>query len=865
MLTPTNIRITLSVDHTSNMMYVQGCYKLENYCETVLVCSDIIEKLSDEQEKLKCDITLLKGKALFYVYQRKIWYVMENRSTISKAEEKRLIEECFQCMMGSINLLGTALDNLYVDIEGSQLLDWAMMDCIREANKLNKCYRCLLCRQYCTNLCKSHIFPKFILKNAHSENPNGGESEEQSEGSSKGMLRTSTTETPNKSNVKPFLFGLNKHQMKSAGDCWLWMCCKKCEGIMTQNAENYFSRLFPPNGEIEYSSWLFNYCCTILFRTLSCVKFPRTLNDEEVYNSFLYCRMHLLSLPIKFEGQSSVVSKTVEYQLRQLSQTISQELKPFLLITPHHAIFKTEGIVNDKRYMVSIPWLAPHRLVDGRKDLAGLSHFFVAYCDGVSMVLKYLPSSKYHLPDTCCISPKDGKYVVPKDAEAVDNIPPGLLVLRHRSTLKMFNDMTESLRQMGTRTAEKMALNTLHTQNLFQMLPTAVETALSSRCMNSEESTLSEVGVGTPITPNVTESGLTNAQLSHSNKPQMSLLPPEFKITRPLPNSQVDKCIKLPQGHRIVLHHVDETQKLSCFVAIGSSGIFSYDKPYVIFLHDGSHAVYIDGAFITASSNEYHMGQFLVNHAMYMELRNQLAIMHGAVETTLVLLLQRAGFMNLKLLIEHIKCRHSIRGSEELPALDIKCSPEGCWYCSDLCHCCLKPAHPWSKGEASQDIPYRFCSKKCMGLYCFHPSKMPQSMFVIDHRDEFKENKFKGPSILDILYISRKGEQYNTVEFVNFCVGHRSEGLPLDNPYILWQIRDIDSQFFLNFLTTVECIPLEPLWPSLLGNNENVIALQEVLLQMEPKLSCVVKAAVQALGCENVEVYSSAFDTTEKQ
>lgn len=873
----------LSADHTSDAKYAQGCYEFKGYFESALVCSNVLETLSDSQKQLKCEMILLKGKAFFHIYQRKIWYVMENRSTMSKAEEKELIEECFHCIKETINLLGTAFDNLFLDNEGSQLLDWAMMDCIRETNKLNQCDRCLLCRQYGKGLCKSHIFPKFILKNAplsQVESPPSSpvdQSEGYNMGSSKKMPATTEgtvseiERNSEKANIKPFLFGLDKHQMKSAGECWLWMCCKKCEERMSQNAENYFSKQFPTNGRVEYSSWLFSYCCTILFRSLSCVKFPRTVNDEEVYKSFLFCRMHLLSLPIKFGMQDSAtcMSDIEKYQLNQLSQVAFQELKPYLLITPPDIIFKTENHPNVSAPMIAIPWLSPHRLADGRKDLAGRSHYFVAYCNGVSILLKFLPSSSYQLTESYCISPQCGTYILPNKGEIVEKIPPGLWVLRHRSSIKGIRDVTEAFRQMGIRTAEKMASTTKFSQILDEIepeqqplpTPTMEQRELTSSTANTLDIEGSDVRIqkGPPIVQATKDISLPNVQLYHSNKPQLSLLPPEFKVTQPLPNSQIDKCIKLPQGHQIVLHSVEETNHLSCFVAVSSDRL---DRPYVIFLYNKGSTAYIDGAFIETVNKEINLIQFLLDHAIYAEMREQFTAIHQGIKDLLTLLLKGSGFMNLKVFIHFQKCHQSIRGSDDLPSLDTKCSPEGCWYCKDLCHCCLKPAHPWSKGENGQEIPYRFCSKKCMGLLCFHPSKMPQSMFVIDHRDEFKSGKFKGPSVLDILHINRKeGKQYNTVEFIHLCIGEGSEDLPHGELYILWQFHDVDSQFFLAFHITVECIPLSPLWPSLLGEDDDVVLLQETFLKLEPKLASTIKTAVQALGCENVQAYISVFNT----
>lgn len=809
---------------------------------------------------------------------------MENRSTLPKSEEKRLIEECFHCIKETINLLGTALDDLYLDSEGSQLLDWAMMDCIRETNKLNQCERCLLCRQYGDGLCKSHIFPKFVLKNATLSQVESPQNSDESEGYNTGSFNKTQTTIEStaseikldaeKVNIKPFLFGLDKHQMKSAGECWLWMCCKKCEEKMSQNAENYFSKLFPTYGTVQYSSWLFSYCCTILFRSLSCVKFPRTINDEEVYRSFLFCRMHLLSLPIKFGSQDSSLGDIEKYQLKQLSQVAVPELKPFLLITPPDVIFKSENVPNVSSPMLAIPWLAPHRLADGRKDLAGISHYFVAYCDGISILLKFLPSSMYQLPENYCISPQGGTYIIPNKSEIAEKIPPGLWVLHHRSSIKGIRDVTEAFRQMGTRTAKKIASTSNFSKILDEMAvaeqqhsatPTTEQSDLSSSIASTlhREESDTNVQKGPPVVQ-ASKDGLPKVQLYHSNKPQLSLLPPEFKVTQPLSNSQIDKCIKLPHGHQIVLHRVEETNQLSCLVAVGSTDIFSPDQPYVIFLHNKGKTVYIDGAFITTVDKEIHLIQFLQDHAMYAEMREQFKIIHQGVKDLLTLLLKGSGFLSLKVFVQFLQCRKSIRGSDDLPSLDIKCSPEGCWYCTDLCHCCLKPAYPWSKGENVQDIPYRFCSKKCMGLHCFHPSKMPQRMFVIDHRDEFKSGKFKGPSILDVLYVNRgEGKQYNTVEFMHVCIGDGSKDLPFREPYILWQFRDMDSQFFLNFHTTVECIPLGPLWPSLLGEDDDVTALQEACLKLEPKLAITIKAAVQALGCEDLQAYMSVFNTPE--
>ena len=53
------------------------------------------------------------------------------------------------CSQGqqAIKLLGEVLDSGQLDEQGSELLDWVMMDYCRESGKSNKCRRCLLCRK----------------------------------------------------------------------------------------------------------------------------------------------------------------------------------------------------------------------------------------------------------------------------------------------------------------------------------------------------------------------------------------------------------------------------------------------------------------------------------------------------------------------------------------------------------------------------------------------------------------------------------------------------------------------------------------------------------------------------------------------
>ena len=301
-----------NIDPKSQLKYAQGCYKFGCYAEADAVCSELIKERTVEEAK--GEAKLLKGKAVFYGYQRKLMYYMTKKSGLSKPDERKLISECVQSISETINLLGKALDDAYIDQEGSRLLDWAMIDCTRETNWLVRCNRCFLCRRF-DRLCRSHVFPRFQL--------------EQSDG-----------------DKSIFTHGQDLHQLKLPKECWIWLCCRRCEGIMTQNAENDFSARFPSTGSVEYGSWLFNYSCTILFRTFASLKFPLTFSDNEIYQAFLSCRKHLLSLPVKIKDVDLTPTKMENHQLQLLSTVVTEEIKPYLFVLPNEVFFeRRQGVL----------------------------------------------------------------------------------------------------------------------------------------------------------------------------------------------------------------------------------------------------------------------------------------------------------------------------------------------------------------------------------------------------------------------------------------------------------------------------------------------------------------------------------------
>ena len=75
-------------------------------------------------------------------------------------------------------------------------------------------------------------------------------------------------------------------------------------------------------------------------------------------------------------------------------------------------------------------------------------------------------------------------------------------------------------------------------------------------------------------------------------KPQISMLPPGFKI-----NQSRFSSIKLPKGHQIVLHYVEDSSNFTVFLMINNSDL---DKPYIIYLFENSTEThsYVDAVFL---------------------------------------------------------------------------------------------------------------------------------------------------------------------------------------------------------------------------------------------------------------------------
>lgn len=426
---------------------------------------------------------------------------MEHDFTFSKAKNALLV-----------------LDKAVLDAESSQMFDLAMMEYASATNCLNEIQRCLLCRAR-AKLLRSHICPHSILREY--------------------CLDASVPE-----NLRVFDTDFAKiGHCKSAKEATMFAFCKSCEHLLSVNGEqdfinNFFRKIYSKSDlsvqskglNIEYGSWLYQFCIGMLFRALMKQKLDKYNNLEEMYDFFLKCRQILLDPSL----QSQVVPDLPDL---------------YILIGPHKARNedKEYGFVNQ---VLNDAYFS---LVWDSHSPPYTAHFLLVHI-GIIYIIKIFSSSEIELPAECKVDPKSNMYVVPSEED------------RNRLfTEKWWNVIREVAlsRSKGWLERPLAPLKRLQEKKEKMVHPAP----LMDNLFHVSSSTYADLEVfEQSIVP------------SHPDRPRIvSLLPPGFKFRPPID-------VVIPNEHRILFHH-SINDKECYFVAVGGGSLFGFDKPYVIYSH----------------------------------------------------------------------------------------------------------------------------------------------------------------------------------------------------------------------------------------------------------------------------------------
>lgn len=510
------------------LTYVKAAYKHEFYEDCVYFCGEVTKNSSDYESSTINTITLLHGKASYYIFKQNLLAIKKLPKTSPGYSEKRRI--CFEGAKQAIHLLGVAFDNDSIDTEGSRLLDTASMLAMSESSSLKSDQRCFLCRSKQRKLARSHICPRAILDDFAKAcgTPSGGKAF---------FLNW------------PWQSGLSG-SLKSAGQMTINLLCHNCESILSKNESQFLPKFFrkfydrndPARIEIaqdiEYGEWLYQFCIGLIFRGMTS-QFSGSrddyLNEDEVYSIFVQCREALLN---------SESGPQVSMYIAPMAATNESEVSSSMINTAIHRPF--------------------HFFFTQNRGMYGYHQVFryaVSYTFQIGMMMTTVNFPFAHLmaDASSIISPIKGTFRVPPNHSRHQAIPDALWKTLLAEAIVTEKEMMEQPQRMT-------------------LLP--LEQLLSTVPPSSYMKSIAEV------TRNTEAMGKRSIIQGHPKI--VNFIPSAISVSHPHDFENSTGKVELPSGHRLLLHLTttqDDQMGNTVFIVAGEGPGYGADNPYLIFHH----------------------------------------------------------------------------------------------------------------------------------------------------------------------------------------------------------------------------------------------------------------------------------------
>ena len=731
-------------DTSKGVMAMRACYKHGEYVRCTEIFEVIKPMLSDFSLEDSRAAKLLYAKALFHVYKK------EQRSLSKYASDKKKYSlqhtSCYLKAKEVILKLGAALDYGHLDREGSKFLDLSMIDYVEEKNDLNSCKRCVLCRNKAP-LKRSHLWPEALLQ-----------------------LYKSGVESP--ANHKLFskiredgtLTTFSPHQLSYG------MFCAECEELFNKNGEtqciplikNYIYNESDPSSpsrhlHIRYKEWLYHFCIGLIFRGLVSpdphVSITSFTNEDEIYELLVLCRRVLLDL--------------------RKAEEISDKFQVALLFTPT-SLSRDEGhsgFINSLLTSFNLFALSDACLSDGSVCKPREAQFFLAHCGVFNVVVPLGRSHEMPFSHDCLLLPKRGTYSIPPGEDRIKLLPPGIMTF-----FRLLADCTEVSFLLKPKKLEDRDW---------------VEPSSEKKDVIAHDSGLDEDIEQT--------GGVVRPSWLRSNPKVLMYLPHSFQIQRPFhhPSSVV-----LPSGHKILLHHTftgdDNEFTSTVFLAVGSDKEYSKYNPYIIYHRSNEQGVQINSGFFfspdTLSPTTFLPDSLEKCLTSYFNKEEA-----GKLGTKIQDMIQQRGFESIYSLLIHSE-------SNSNTVLDMKCHPQRCWYCRDLCEFCMQLCVVGC--EIVDHTPhnhrmYTFCSpcwRDLQMLKSESDENWPKMDFL--PLDQGDEKLF--PSYSTLLTVKCSFEVFDHLT-LSICIGHEN------GPFILTRSRSLTHQDCAECFVSQDCSLTQPL------------------------------------------------------
>ena len=535
--------LSLSLDVSDVLMYAKACFQHQKYSD----CIDSTDRIqimsrSNLKKSVLNEARLLKGKSLFYAYQHEQKLFRKYRGSLSIKEAEDLKQHCYQKTRECIIILGSLHDCGELDREGSRLLDFAMIDYIRETNCLNNCRRCLLCRNKAV-LQRSHLFSKFILK---------------------AIAKDLVVEGDH----KVFIPMIGKAVKKSFGEVTFWMLCSNCEEKLCQNGEQQFAeqihkkvcinrQIVQSKLLLPYGNWLYDFCVGVFFRGLA-ISDELGINNTNLvlYELFVGCRQHLLSLSMKKPASR------MEEPLK--SNSLSEKVSPScpsdnVALDKVAFSFFVNPLVNANssclqlsclNWILKAPAIFVSPITLGTAILSHVSEqlFFLVHFDCLNILIQWQPLPSADIPTLPKVEVHGGELIIPEEHQRWQIIPSGIWKL-FSALCKANEDFSRvSKDEIGSGKQRQVALN----KPEFVYPPKTT------------------IFLDEPFT--------------------VSCLPSTFSIISDKSNDEV--VIKVPQEHRVLMYTTREwgyKQKVTFYVTE------CVTQPYLVFVLQLPGFMIVDG------------------------------------------------------------------------------------------------------------------------------------------------------------------------------------------------------------------------------------------------------------------------------
>jgi len=616
--------------------------QLTEYCYRAGLFDKCIELCSSSTAP---QTLLIKAKCLYHLYRKEHKYLSKHYSLLSKqvADEKK--RSCYSKTEECIKLLSTLLDSKKIDAEGSKMLDQSMLDYINKTNKLYKLKRCLLCRTR-SDIKRSHVWPRSLLRR-DLLNPNDKEISHK------------------KSFISAISTNSNVSKEQAPGEITYWMLCGKCEQRLSQNGEDHCSKeLFDimcssienKDMHVSYGSWLYNFFVGILFRSFG------SDFTSEYYSVFLYCRHHLLSLPVKYALEKEISenshSGTMIYNEPLNANSTKQQapcsymqsgpepnmiedfLSPFVLFLPRIAYTNIKtvistGIIDSSLFNGYSALTSNTSLNTGEKDYSAQKHFISIHLANIHFVLKLGPSADYVPPQESTINPTGGRLFIPCEGDRWRYIPEAIKKIIAQSV----EDIEDTVL---CHHANNPSTKILNKSNLLK----------SQHILSSSEKASKD------IDSHLEKSAIPSFfKDDHSHRPIVSFLPEDFIKA----NSCGNVILNLPEFHNTLFHVTLPVplDKEKCTVSIVLVAYCDpFPKLYVIILERKERFLIAFGAYCEKDSDQ----KVLINKPI-VDMSNALDLFKDRFRSAckfvgerLYSLLAMKELDNLELLLQRVHC-----------------------------------------------------------------------------------------------------------------------------------------------------------------------------------------------------------------